>query len=203
MIRTTDAPQSPARASAILAGLVLVFTAPLVIAAVLYYFSDQLPLPQPSSHGDLILPVHTFKQFSLRGLNGKPLDIGFLRGKWTLIYVGGSHCDLWCEASLFKMRQVRLALGADQARVQRLYLLTDTKALGDLRPLLRRHPDMTVAQPRPTHCQAVLRPFGALPSGTFFLVDPHANLMMRYPPDATSKGLKEDLAHLLEVSRIG
>jgi hypothetical protein len=203
MNHASKTPPSRAHARAFLIGLLLVFVAPLVIAAALYYFSDRLPLPGPASHGDLILPAHSFQQFDLTRLSGGALDIGFLRGRWTLVYIGGSVCDLWCEASLFKMRQVRLALGRDQGRVQRLYVLTDTHELARLRPILGRHPGMTVAEPRAPSRRALLSAFGAHPSGTFFLVDPHANLMMRYPPDATSEGLKEDLAHLLEVSTIG
>ncbi len=203
MNRVGTATSSPAHARAMLVGLLLLFAAPLLIATVLYGFRDWVSLPPPDSHGDLIVPAHPFKRFDLVTLNRKPLDIEFLRGKWTLVYVGDRRCDLWCEASLFKMRQVRLALGRDQTRVQRLYVVTDNQALTHLRPLLRRHSGMKVAQPLEGSRRAVLDPFGAHPSGTFFLIDPHANLMMRYPPNATARGLKEDLEHLLEVSRIG
>ncbi len=184
-------------------GLILVISAPLLLAMLVYHFRDQLPVPPPNSNGELIAPPHPFARFDLTRLNGKPLNINFLRDKWTLVYVGGSRCDLWCEASLFKMRQVRLALGKDQSRVQRLYLLTGKQTLANLRPLLRQYPGMTVAEPRAAFRRFLLAAFGAHPSGTFFLIDPHANMMMRYPPDATSSGIKEDLAHLLEASSIG
>jgi hypothetical protein len=35
------------------------------------------------------------------------------------------------------------------------------------------------------------------------LIDPNANLVMRYSTNTTSEGLKEDLTRLLEVSTIG
>jgi hypothetical protein len=203
MNKASPAPHSFLRSRVLLLGLILVFAGPLLAAIFVYYFRDQLPLPESNTYGDLILPIHPYHRFELVNLNGKPLGIGFLRDKWTLVYVGGSDCDLWCEASLFKMRQVRLTLGADQERVQRLYVLTDTRTLDALRPLLRRYPGMTVATPRESDRRALLAPFGDHPSGTFFLVDPNANLMMRYSPDTTSKGLKEDLTHLLEASGIG
>jgi cytochrome oxidase Cu insertion factor (SCO1/SenC/PrrC family) len=160
-------------------------------------------LPQADPHGDLITPADPIGPFELRTLRGRALDKAFLRDQWTLVYVGGSRCDLWCEASLFKMRQVRLTLGEDQDRVQRLYLLTDTQALEGLRPLLSRHRSMVVATPREESRLKVLTQFGPHGSGSFFLIDPNANLMMRYSANATSEGLKEDLTRLLEVSTIG
>jgi hypothetical protein len=36
-----------------------------------------------------------------------------------------------------------------------------------------------------------------------FVVDPLANLMMRYDSSHDPKGLREDLQHLLELSQIG
>lgn len=201
--KLSSAPHSSLRSRALLVGMILVFAAPLLAASFMYYFRDRLSLPAPNAYGDLILPAHAYQRFSLKRLNGRPLDIEFLRDQWTLVYVGGSACDLWCEASLFKMRQVRLTLGADQSRVQRLYILTDTRDLGALRPLLRRHPGMTVATPPEGRHQALLAPFGEHPSGALFLIDPNGNLMMRYPPDAAAKGLMEDLDHLLKASGIG
>jgi len=197
--RTDNSPASP-RARLKLLGLAMVFAAPLLVAAVLYAFSDWLPLPAPVSNGELLSPPRAIKEFELQSLDGRRLTRRFLRNKWTLLYVGGSRCDLWCEASLFKIRQVRLSLGRDQSRVQRLYVLTDTRALRSLRPLLRRHAGMTVTQAQGNN---TLRPLGAHPSGTFFLVDPHGNLMMRYAPRETARGLQEDLDHLLEASQIG
>ncbi len=200
MNSTTNDTQGSPRARLKLLGLTAVFAAPLLVAAVLYAFSDWLPLPAPVSNGELVSPPRTVKEFELQTLKGRRLTRGFLRSKWTLLYVGGSRCDLWCEASLFKIRQVRLSLGRDQSRVQRLFVLTDTRALRALRPLLRRHAGMAVAQ---AQSRNTLRSFGAHLSGTFFLVDPHGNLMMRYAPRATAKGLQQDLDHLLEASRIG
>jgi hypothetical protein len=62
---------------------------------------------------------------------------------------------------------------------------------------------MALAIPREGATHRLLNAFGRHPSGTLFLIDPHANLMMRYPPDTTARGLQEDLHRLLEVSRIG
>ncbi len=203
MSESQSSARSPHLSRVLLIGLMLLFAAPLLLAMLFYRFSDWLPVPAPNSHGTLITPAHPFKRFDLVTLGGKPLDIRYLRDQWTLVYVGGVECDLWCQAAQFKMRQVRLALGEDQGRVQRLYLLKKVNAPGRLRWLLRRYPGMTMATPSKEVRSDVLSAFGKLRSGGFFLVDPHANLMMRYPPNATSEGLKQDLTHLLAASQIG
>jgi hypothetical protein len=203
MMESTSPARSPLRSRALLVGMVLMFAAPLLIAVLFYAFSEQLPIPAAESHGKLIVPPHPFERFDLTRPDGKPLNIEYLRGRWTLVYVGDGRCDLWCQAALFKMRQVRLSLGRDQARVQRIYLLAGAQEPREWRALMRRNPGMTIAMPREGTSGTILRALSPRPSGTFFLIDPLANLMMRYPPSTTSEGLKEDLSQLLKVSTIG
>lgn len=203
MTESATAAASSLRSKAALVGLIFVFAAPLLAAVLFYRFAGWLPLPEPDSHGNLVSPAHTFERFNLTGLGGKRFGIRYLKGKWTLIYAGGSRCDLWCQAALFKMRQVRLTLGKNQARVQRLYVITGSEALPGLRPLMHRDSGMMVATPRQDSRGMMLDALRPRPSGTFFLVDPHANLILRYPPDTTSEGLKQDLSRLLKASQIG
>ena len=45
--------------------------------------------------------------------------------------------------------------------------------------------------------------FKDLPIHQIYVIDSLGNLMMWYPKDATSKGIKKDLKRLLKVSKIG
>lgn len=184
-------------------GLILVFLVPLVVATLLYTFRDSLPLPDPKTNGTLIHPARPINQFDAQTTKGESLSLDHLHGKWTLVYIGGSQCNLYCEASLFKMRQARLALGENMSRVQRLYLLTDNTDLDSLEPILSEHPKLTTASITEDMQKAVLEIFGEQPEGNVYIVDPLGNVMMLYPPDATTKGLLKDLKHLLKVSQIG
>lgn len=186
-----------------LIGLVAVFVGPLLLAAILYAYHDKLPIPAAKTHGQLIHPVRPLEAFAARTLGGEPMSLDDLRGKWTLVYVGGSHCNLPCEASLFKTRQVRLALGESMSRVQRLYLLTDEDGIDELQQLLETHARMTTAALEDVSREVVLQTFGERPQGNVYIIDPLGNVMMRYAPDATSKGMLKDLKHLLKVSQIG
>jgi cytochrome oxidase Cu insertion factor (SCO1/SenC/PrrC family) len=130
--------------------------------------------------------------------------IGDLRGKWTLAYIGGSRCDAPCRESLYTMRQVRLALGEDMRRVERLLILTDQEGLAELREGLKSYPGMVVATASRAALDDLRRTFDweAYP-GSVFVIDPLGNLMMRYDPATEPKGMLKDLERLLKVSRIG
>lgn len=183
--------------------LLLVFMVPLLGAIVLYYFHESLPMPRLKTHGILINPARPLERFSAQTSAGKSLSLDDIHGKWTLLYVAGDKCDLYCEASLFKTRQARLALGEDIGRVQRLYLVIDRHTLSNLPSVLSEHPRMVVAAIDKAVQPTVMEVLGKAPEGQVYIIDPLGNVMMRYPPNATSKGMIKDLKHLLRVSQIG
>ena len=95
---------------------------------------------------------------------------------------------------------MRKALGRERDRVQRVYLVT--RGEPDMAFIRAEHPGLIVVSDGP-----VLREFleaaGMAGPGDTFVVDPIGNLMMRFPYGVGMKGMKEDLAHLLKISRIG
>ncbi len=183
--------------------LFLVFLAPLVLATLIYFFHDRLPSPGTKNHGELIHPARPLHQFAARTQKDEAISLDYLKGKWTLLYVGSDSCDLYCEATLFKTRQARLAQGENLRRVQRLYLITAHESAGNLQEILERHPRMTVASVQAETKEQVIDTLGNDALGNVFLVDPLGNVMMRYDNNATAKGMVKDLQHLIRASRIG
>ncbi len=183
--------------------LMAVFIGPLLLAWFLFANHDNLPIPGAKTHGQLVHPARPFDDFTLQGLDDTPYTLADLQGSWTLLYLGSSECDLYCQASLFKMRQVRLRLGREMSRVQRLYLLTDNRDLDTLQELLGEHRGMRAAVLDGDGATIVNKTFGELPKGHIYMVDPLGNLMMQYPPDATSRGILKDIKRVLKVSKIG
>jgi cytochrome oxidase Cu insertion factor (SCO1/SenC/PrrC family) len=126
--------------------------------------------------------------------------------KWTLLYVGSGSCDARCREALYDTRQVRLALDRDMARVQRLFVASgpccDEGFLRDTHPDLITVRDDAAAAPLIAQLPAA-DAMSADGAGRVYLVDPLGNLMMYYPPDATPKGMLEDLKRLLRLSHIG
>jgi len=74
-----------------------------------------------------------------------------------------------------------------------------------LEELKAAHPDLIafVQALRMNHCSPYYYGFGAVNSHRVYLIDPLANLMMFYAPEAKSKGMLDDMKRLLRLSSIG
>ena len=93
-------------------------------------------------------------------------------------------------------------LGRDQDRVRRIYVGPDGDALASVDPTLTA---ASLADPSVDALIDVLASAAGEPGpdGRVYVVDPHGNLVLGYPPDAEQKGMLEDLDRLLDVSQIG
>ena len=103
--------------------LIGVFFAPLILAFILYYGLGIRPAGS-TNKGDLIQPAVPLPEVTLPGVTDQHLPANFLRGKWSMVFIGDGACDNRCRDALTLMRQTRLALNDDITRVQRVYLVT-------------------------------------------------------------------------------
>ncbi len=196
------------RSRVLLIAVGLVFLIPVVLAIALHSMDRPWRPSSTVNHGELVRPVRPLDAFTLRTLEGQPVGRDALLDLWTLVYIDTSGCDNICRRNLYKIRQVRLAQGAERSRVQRLFVLTDAGELESLKGALREHPGLNVVTGAPKALERFMAPF-ELPGQTarraqrVYLVDPLGNLMMSYPPDADPGGMVEDLERLLKYSRIG
>ncbi len=154
------------------------------------------------------MPARPLAPFDMLGLDGAHITQDFLRGKWTLAYIGAAACEAVCRGNLYKMRQVRVALNEKMERVQRLWVLSDAPRATPSQGLLSEHPGLTVAKPCTAELEHFMTQFnhpGDPSAGPdrIYLIDPLGNLMMQYPADADPKGLLKDLQRLLLTSWIG
>ena len=164
-----------------LIGIFLVCASPFLLGSAVWYFG--WGTGSRGNYGELIPP---------RTISGAPLED--LRGKWVLVSFDASACDAYCERKLYYMRQLRTAQGKEQARVERLWVLTDA---GTPRPeLLAAIEGTRVSRTRP-------QGFPGNPVDHLYLVDPHGNLMMRFPRDPDPSKMLKDLQRLLKYSSIG
>lgn len=201
---------APARgrwALLVLAGL---FVLPLAVAWVLYaFFPDTARSLGTTNHGHFVHPARSVALPALQAADGKAIAPGFLRGKWTYVYFDRAACDAPCRQNLWKIRQARLAQGEQVHRVQRLMVLTDTRALPELQAFLQAYPGLAVAVGPSEAARALARRFeldGRRPMAEaqrVYIVDPAGRLMMYYGPQANPKGMIEDMQRLLKVSQIG
>jgi cytochrome oxidase Cu insertion factor (SCO1/SenC/PrrC family) len=190
-----------------LLGLAALFFVPLAVAFWMYYGPTHWRPAGDTSKGDLIEPARPLAALALPTADGGQTSAEFLRGKWSMVYVGDGLCDERCRKALYLTRQSRIALNKDMDRVQRVFLVTGRCC--DRGFLAQEHPDLVVVRVDDAASAALLEPFptyGGVPladAGRIYLVDPLGNLMMSYAPAAPDKALLTDVKKLLRLSHIG
>ncbi|HTR58878.1 MAG TPA: hypothetical protein VMM27_11945 [Casimicrobiaceae bacterium] len=186
------APRRRARRTLLL--LALVCAAPVLASYVAYYW---LRPEARTNYGELLEPA-TAPEISGTRPGGTAFHLSDLHGRWTLLIVaGGAGCDAPCERGLYATRQAHTMQGGERDRIGRVLLLP-SGAPAPAPELLAEHPGMIVVHGDPRQWTA--RP-GATPN--IYLVDPHGNFILRYPPDPDIRRLAKDLERLLRASRIG
>ena len=122
-----------------------------------------------------------------------------LKGKWVLVQFDGGACAAACERKHYFLRQVRRAQGREMARIERLWLVTDS---------VQPSPGLLTA----IEGTSVVFQGAALPaqfpaessvSEHIYLVDPLGNLMMRFPREPDPARVIKDLQRLLKASSFG
>jgi len=187
--------------------LAALFFVPLAIAFWMYYGPTGWRPSGDASKGDLIDPARPLAAIALTTADGTQTQPDFLRGKWSMVYVGDGLCDERCRKALYLTRQSRIALNKDMDRVQRVFLVTGRCC--DRSFLAQEHPDLLVVRVDDGASAALLEPFptyGGVPladAGRIFIVDPLGNLLMSYAPTAPDKALLTDMKKLLRLSHIG
>jgi len=191
-----------------LAVLAALFLLPLVMAFCTYYGTDWRPSAHVN-HGQLISPARPLPAVALPRISLEtgapgvpPISAAPLRGRWSLVYVGGGDCDSACREALYVMRQTRLGLNADMTRVERVFLVS--RDCCNRAFLARQHAGLAVldAGAPPQESLLALFPHQGR-EHTLFVVDPLGNLMMSYDVRDDPRGLLEDLKKLLRLSHIG
>ncbi|MGH8274377.1 MAG: SCO family protein [Gammaproteobacteria bacterium] len=173
---------------------------PILVSLLLYFQPAWFALGH-SNHGRLLRPPVKIKTAPLARLfAASPLPADYFRGRWTMVYVGVPYCGAVCREALYVTRQIRLGMGQDITRVQRLYVVRGDRVDAP-RKLRSAHPDLTVAEAPGTAGQQFAAQFTAIAGqNSIYLVDPQGLLMMTYPVKAKPLGLLQDLRHLLKVN---
>ena len=182
--------------------LVLLVCAAPVVASYLTYYVFR-PAGGSTNYGTLIEPQRPEPAgFVVRDESGAPVPPSAFHGKWLLISVGPSACDVACVRQLYFARQIRATQGAERDRVVAIWMRTDDGPVAA--DLLKAYPDTRRWLVDP---QMLARWFptdaGTQMSDHLYLIDPNGNLMMRFPKDANPSKIKNDIAKLLRVSTIG
>lgn len=181
----------------------VVFALPVVMAT-LMYLTGWKP-SATGNHGELIQPARFIEDRTMQSIAAKPVKFSELHGKWTMVYFDTAACPEACMKQLYLMRQTHIAQGKDQDRVQRIFILTDAKAVDTLQAKLTDYPEMLVWSGEKPVLAKLTQEFGidaqeTAGQGNIYLLDPMGNLMMRYSPGIDPAGMRKDLVRLLKYS---
>lgn len=196
------------RARWTLIGLLLVFTLPMLLAW--YVYRHPSLFTGRTNHGRLFNPPLELAELPFSAMRGEePFDKAKLRGKWTLFYIDDFPCQAACQQNLYKMRQVRMALGKERERVNRVLLLTarnsvkymKNQALLDM--IAQDYKGTLLAMADLQELNTFLKLESSAALHGFYIVDPLGNMILRYPEAVIPDHLFKDLQHLLKVSQIG
>jgi hypothetical protein len=181
--------------------LILLACAAPVIAS---YFTFYVIRPEGrSNYATLINPAREIPAtLPLQDLQGRGVSPGTLRGQWLLVVAGPGACNTDCEKRLFTQRQLREMTGRERARIDKLWLVTDSAPIKpELLAALAAEPATQVLRVPATDLSLWLAgaPGESLDSH-LYLVDPMGRWMMRAPAQLDPTKFKRDIERVLRAS---
>lgn len=185
--------------------MLILFGLPYLAALYFYLYQDEINFSY-SNNGELVSPVRPLENYLLKDINNKDIWFSSFKGKWLFIMIGDSSCDHICQSNMYKMRQIRKAVGQDRQRVDRIFFLNDDNAMGEFNQKLKEYPGMHVIKNSGEEYFKFLS--GLLIDNNkmmnrIYIIDPLGNFMMAYQQDAAAEHILEDLRRLLKVSKLG
>ena len=195
-----DQSKPKARSKWALYAVIAICAAPVIASYFLYYVVK----PQARTNYGVLIDSRAYPVPALdtSRLDGTPIALDSLKGKWVMLQLGGGDCGDACRSRLFKMRQLRLMQGKEMDRVERVWLITDDKPIETM--LIREYDGTHMWRANADKVNRWLpADAGTVPEDHIYMIDPLGHLMMRFPKDADPSRVKRDLSRLLMASSIG
>ncbi|MEM8815507.1 MAG: hypothetical protein AAGE85_06750 [Pseudomonadota bacterium] len=176
-----------------------VFLGPLALATWLYYGGAAMQPEGRTNHGLLLEPITNLRVAAPdSGLHAlQPAG----EERWQLAYAYAARCGDECRNGLYTIRQVRLMLGREMERVERVFLHGDA-ALDTLFLEAEHSGLVTLGEASLAALLAGKLPAGAGGNG-YYLIDPLGNLVLYFPPGIEPRDMVSDIKRLLRLSSIG
>jgi len=189
--------------------MVAVFSSPIIFAFIVY--KNKWMIPEGSiSHGEILSPAQPLSAFSLTTEEGAKFGLEEIRRKWSYIYVINNRCDDACNLNLLKMRNARIAQGAEGRRVNYYLILTaSSKEHSFSEEFVKAHPKLKILFANDVGANPLLDTLKGSAQRRVedmkrvYMLDPLGNYMMFYEDGFDSLGIMEDLKLLLKASQIG
>lgn len=202
----SDTPSPRGRGRWQLLGLLALVLGPMLLASAMYRWQFWVPEGR-SFHGELLgdgrdraaLGIAEAATPAAAAAPVAASEVDAPGDRWQVLVTSPDDCAEACRRLVYLARQIHIGLGREASRGEHA-LASATAPTADYQatlardyPRLRRY-DLDAGRYR-----------GAVPGGepALWIVDPHGNLVLRYPAGVNGKAVLDDLRHLLKLSKIG
>jgi cytochrome oxidase Cu insertion factor (SCO1/SenC/PrrC family) len=182
-----------------LIGIFLLFFIPIISAWYLVFYTDFMKDSKGTQHGRLISPVVNIGEIKAKEILS--MNEVLISKKWVLVFIQNKICGTFCKERLYQLRQIRLALGEDRDKVERLVIFNQENDLNEFKEL---YSGQKFIDDSFTNYQLLVKKFMNYDSDTtnsIFLIDPYGFLMMQYPQGTEPKGIIKDIEKLIKNSK--
>ena len=184
------------RSRLILLGVALVFIIPILVSWYLVFFSDFKKGDGGTQKGELISPVIPLGEPEVFNLKSKTIES--INGKWTLLFFVENECNQLCEDKLYQIRQIRLALGKDRDKVDRLLVSKNKQQWSQYTNSFNGQKYIDPTSRDYNRLIKKFNDYAGLDLKATYLIDPYGFLMMKYPQDDNPMGTIKDIERLIK-----
>lgn len=179
----------------VLLALFALFFTPMLVAVLLHSeWVDWRAAPE-KAHGELVEPVIPLGEFEHADAGGTPRRLQDLLDRWHLVLVVRRPCRSDCLETAALMHNIRLAQDRHLDEVGLVMLSTRELAPETRRRINGLDPSWLLFDESAGRALADRLPEPV--DGSLYIVDPKANIMERFGPDADLNGVRKDLDRLL------
>ncbi|MBU2864516.1 hypothetical protein KO489_11730 [Reinekea forsetii] len=177
--------------------LLIILLTPIIVmgASSWLYFSGVLMPDGHTNKGVLLTPVLSVTDF------GFPEPVISEERQWMMIQLS-TDCTEQCEERVYVQRQIHVALGKLESRIDRV-LLTENSNSDQLK---QNFPRLTIKPITQLDLSEQLRervPEEVLLNNPVFIADPFGNVMLYFTDEHDYKAQISDIKKLLKLSTIG
>ncbi len=182
----------------VLVTIALMFFLPILLAWFLNFYSDFKRDAQGIHHGELIVPPLPLGALKVTAIGAS--EVLSLEKKWTLIFLVSNQCDLTCEDKLYQLRQIRLAVGKDRDKVERVLVVDKELDWSDYENSFQNQKVIVKGSPSYESIIKNLKSVKNFDSNAIYLMDAYGSLIMKYAYKTAPKGIIKDIERLIRVA---
>lgn len=182
----------------VLVTIALMFFLPILLAWFLNFYSDFKRDAQGIHHGELIVPPLPLGDLKVTAIGAS--EVLSLEKKWTLIFLVSNQCDLTCEDKLYQLRQIRLAVGKDRDKVERVLVVDKDLDWSDYENSFQNQKVIVKGSPSYESIIKNLKSVKNFDSNAIYLMDAYGSLIMKYAYKTAPKGIIKDIERLIRVA---